>query len=132
LFLLDGARVFAPYHMFSMMGAFNADAVARAELYRGSLPARFGGALSSVIDLEHQDGTVGGRSYEGGLSVLGIRMMARDILPVANASWMVALRRTHLDLVADRFLEKDFPYAFHDVNARITIQPRSNQRVRAS
>jgi hypothetical protein len=132
LFLLDGARIFAPYHMFSMMGAFNADAVARAELYRGSLPARFGGALSSVIDLEQQDGTIGGRAYDGGLSLLGVRMMARDILPAANASWMLAFRRTHLDLIADNLLGKDFPYAFHDVNARFTIQPRSNQRVRAS
>lgn len=132
LFRVDGARVFAPYHMFGMLGAFNTDAIARAELYRGSLPARFGGALSSVIDLQQQDGAAGGRRYEGGLSALGLRVMARDVLPSENASWMFAARRTHLDVIAGDLLGHDFPYAFHDVNARITLQPRPDHRVRAS
>jgi hypothetical protein len=132
LFLLDGARVFAPYHMFGMVGAFNTDAVARVEMYRGALPARYGGALSSVIDLRHEDGASAGRQYDGGISVLGARVMVRDLLPAARGSWMLAARRTHLDLIAGDLLGKDFPYGFYDVNARVTLRPQGDHRVRAS
>ncbi|MEZ4455049.1 MAG: TonB-dependent receptor plug domain-containing protein [Gemmatimonadales bacterium] len=51
LYLLDGAPVLGPYHMFGLFGAFNPDAVDDAQILRGSLPARVGGALGSVVSL---------------------------------------------------------------------------------
>lgn len=132
LFLLDGARVFAPYHMFGMFGAFNADAIARAELYRGALPARYGGALSSVVTLEQREGDEEGRAIDGGLSVLSLRVAARDTLAFAHGSWMLAARRTHLDAVVDNLFGGDFPYAFYDVNGRVSLRPSPSHRLRGS
>lgn len=130
LFLFDGARVFAPYHLFGMFGAFNADAVERVEFYRGALPARYGGALSSVVDIEQREGSERLR-VDAGLSLLGLRGTARGNLPWGDANWLLAGRRTHLDLVAEQ-QGYDFPYAFHDLQGRLSFAPAPGQRVQAS
>lgn len=132
MYLLDGARVFAPYHMFGIFGGFNGDAVSRAEIYRGSLPARYGGALSSVVDLEQRAGPENGVEGAGGLGMLGVRMLLAGPLPVGDGSWMVAGRRTHADLVLDHLSERGFPYAFWDAHGQVTFRPHPEHRVRIS
>lgn len=132
VYLLDGARIFAPYHMFGMFGAFNADAVGRVEFFRGALPARYGGALSSVVALE-QEGVAGDTTrFEGGLSLLDARLMGSGALPAADGQWLLAARRTHADVVAATLLDDDFPYAFHDVQGWLSLAPASRHRLRAS
>ncbi|MEJ2184451.1 MAG: TonB-dependent receptor plug domain-containing protein [Gemmatimonadota bacterium] len=132
VYLLDGARVFAPYHMFGIFGSFNADAVGRAEVYRGSLPARYGGALSSVVDVEQRAGSEEGVEGAGGLGMLGMRLLLAGPTPVFDGSWMVAARRTHADLVLDRHSERGFPYAFWDAHGQVTLRPHPDHRVRLS
>ena len=73
LFLLDGARIFAPYHMFGLFGAFNADAVDRVEFYRTMIPARRRGALSASIEAQQRPGARDGIAFDGGLGLLGAR-----------------------------------------------------------
>jgi hypothetical protein len=128
LFVLDGARVFGPYHLFGMNGAFNPDAVERVEFFRGALPARFGGTLSSVVALEQREGTTGRPAFEGGVSLLGARLGARGGLPSSRGGWMVAGRRSHADLVFGAAM----PYAFYDAQARGSYALTPRQRVQGA
>lgn len=132
LFLLDEARVFAPYHVFGIFGAFNPDAVARADFFRGSVPARFGGALSSVVDLEQRDGSDDGVSVDGGASLLGTRLTVAGAVARANAKWMLAARRSDADLVMPHITGKEFPYAFFDAQGRVSVEPAAGHRLQGS
>lgn len=129
IFLLDGARIFAPYHMFGLFGAFNADAVERVEFYRTLLPARRGGALSASIEAQQRQGASDGIEVGAGLGLLGTRATVRGSLPWNDATWMVAARRTHLDAVLD-VLGRDFPYAFHDLHGRIDLRIGRDHQLR--
>ena len=128
LFLLDDARVFAPYHVFGMFGAFNPDAVGRVEFFRGGLPARYGGALSSVVQVEQRTGTDRALGVDGGLSLLGVRAAATGALRRGDTRWMLAARRSDADLV----MPGDFPYAFGDAQGRVSFTPARKHRVQAS
>jgi hypothetical protein len=132
LFLLDDARVFAPYHVFGAFGAFNPDAVSRVDFFRGSIPARFGGALSSVVDVEQRGGGAERLEMEGGASLLAARATAAGALPGGRGGWMLAGRRSDADVVLPRITGNDFPYAFHDAQGRLSIAPSPRQRMQAS
>lgn len=132
LFLMDGARVFAPYHLFGLFGAFNPDAIARVEFYRGAFPVRYGGALSSVVELEQRGGAAGRMRVDGGIGLLGARLAASGGLPWADGRWMVAGRRSHADVAIEQIAGDTFPYAFHDLQGRISLSPAARHRVRAS
>lgn len=132
LILLDGARVFAPYHLFGLFGAFNSDAISRAEFYRGAFPARYGGALSSVIEIEQRGGADERVRLDGGVGLLGARMLAAGALPHAEGRWMIAGRRSHADLAIQQIAGDTFPYAFHDLQGRVSLAPGAQHRVRAS
>ncbi|MDH5760773.1 MAG: TonB-dependent receptor plug domain-containing protein, partial [Gemmatimonadota bacterium] len=129
VFFLDRARIFAPYHMFGLFGAFNPDAVDRTELYRGSFPARFGGALSSVVDVRQRTGADDTGSEApiqldgaGGLSLIGARLALRGSMPSKGLNWGLGARRTHADLTLGSLTAPDnFPFAFHDVQGRIDL-----------
>ena len=132
LFLLDGARVFAPYHLFGLFGAFNSDAIARAEFFRGAFPARYGGALSSVVELEQRGGADERVRLDGGVGLLGARMTAAGALPWAQGRWMVGGRRSHADVAMEQIAGDTFPYAFHDLQGRVSLAPGADHRLRAS
>jgi hypothetical protein len=122
-FLIDGARVFGPYHLFGMNGAFNPGAVQNAEFFRGAFPARYGGVLSSIVAIDQRDGA-SGAPIEGGLSLLGARAMIRGSVDSGRATWMIAGRRSHADLVFGGAM----PYAFYDGQTRFTFAPSSRHR----
>lgn len=130
LFLFDGARVIAPYHMFGMFGGFNADAVSRVEFFRGALPARHGGTLSSVIEVEQREGG-GSPEFDAGIGLLAARLTAAGSLPGIRGGWLISGRRTHLDAVAE-LTGDDFPYAFHDLQGGVNLSPGGGHDFRAS
>lgn len=133
LILLDGARIYAPHHLFGIFSTVNSDAIGRAEFYRGALPARFGGALSSVIDLQSREPDPAAPwAAEAGLSLLGARLTTTGALPWAQARWLVAARRSHLDLLAPLTGGRDFPYALHDVQGALSLEPAADHTLRAS
>lgn len=130
IFLLDGARVYAPYHLFGIVGVFNADAVASAEFYRGSLPARFGGALSSVIQLEQREGADRGLEGDAGVSLLSARGVVRGALP--GGRWMLAGRSSYPYAGNYAFFGGNFPYSFHDFQGRVTLDSRPGSSMQGS
>lgn len=132
LFLLDGARVWAPYHLFGVTGVFNTDAVGRVEFHRGSLPARYGGALSAVVDLEQRSGEADGVHVEGGVSSLTGRAAVHGASASGRVSWMLAARSSEATVGSFKFMDASYPSEFHDVHGRLSLVPASGHTLRAS
>lgn len=122
--LLDGAPVFGPYHMFGMFGLFNPDVVESAELYKGSIPARYGGSLSGVVSARQRTGGTTGTRVSGGLSGVGLRAALDGRLPSSDGRWLVAGRKATIDLPG-----VDVPFAFHDLNLGLHLYPSEEHRV---
>lgn len=125
--LLDGAPVFAPYHMFGLFGVFNTGAIESTEFYRGSVPARYGGALSGVMSARSRTGSVRGTSASGGVSVLGVRVAASGAAPWAGIRWMAAGRKASVDIG-----RISIPYSFEDLNFGLEAHPAEQHRLRVS
>lgn len=126
LFLLDGAPVLGPYHMFGLFGAFNPDAVEEAQILRGSLPARVGGALGSVVSLRSTRSDA--LRVTGGATVLASRVAASG--PFGGAgSWLVAGRRTNLGFGEGGPFGIDMPYRFWDAQATVRVEPGRDQEI---
>lgn len=130
--LFDGVRVFAPYHLFGMLGAFNSHTVAGADLYRGALPARYGGALSSVLSIEQHDAAEPGVEPRATLSLVGasasLKWGSRD----AQSLFMVSGRRTWVDALMESLTGTRFPYSFWDVQGKAVVSPAPGHRVAGS
>ncbi len=125
--LIDGAPVFAPYHMFGLFGAFNADAVESTEFYRGSIPARYGGALSGVVAARQKTGSADETRFAGGVSLLGVRFAADGSLPWNEFRWLAAGRKASVDVA-----RISVPYSFHDLNLGLEAFPADEHRMRLS
>ncbi len=121
LILLDEATIYNPSHVFGFFSVFNADAIADVKLYKGALPARYGGRLSSVLDIRQREGnahTLGGQVTLGALASRGL---LEGPLPGGKGSWLVAGRRTYADvflkLSTNPNLRKSAAW-FYDLNAK--------------
>lgn len=125
--LIEGAPVFAPYHMFGLFGAFNADAVESTEFYRGSIPARYGGALSGVVAARQKTGSSDRTRLAGGVSLLSVRFAADGSLPWGGLRWLAAGRKASVDVATI-----DIPFSFHDLNLGIEASPADAHRLRLS
>jgi len=126
LYLLDGAPVLGPYHMFGLFGAFNPDAVDDAQILRGSLPARVGGALGSVVSLRST--RPDGLRVTGGATLLTSRVAASGPL-VGAGSWLVAGRRTNLGFGESGPFDIHVPYWFWDLQGTLRLVPGRDQEI---
>ncbi len=120
LILLDGTDVYNASHMFGLFSTFPADAAKSTELLRGGYPAKYGGRLSSVLNVITNEGNKQEVEVDGGLSLLASRMTVQG--PAVKGSWLVSARRTHLDPVmslARSALEaKALGYNFYDLQGK--------------
>lgn len=130
LILLDGVSLYSVDHLLGFFSVFTPEAVKKVDLYKGSFPARFGGRLSSVIDVRTNDGNM--QHYKGALSIGLLSSKAQIEGPIVKdrTSFNLALRRTYLDLLIKPLLENDTDggYYFYDINAK--IQHRFSDRDR--
>jgi outer membrane receptor for ferrienterochelin and colicin len=144
LVLLDGMTVYHVNHLFGFFSAFNSDAIKEVSIYKGGYPAKFGGRLSSVIDLNGKTGNVNEFNLDVGLSLLSINGMTQ--IPFFNkGSILISARRSFSGLLYDdifNFLsgndeepsvqagrlqgarrETELPVSyFYDLNAKISYQ----------
>lgn len=121
LILLDGVPLYNVDHLFGFFSVFTPDAIKKVSLFKGSFPARFGGRLSSVIDVRTNDGDM--KKYRGtfGMGLLSSKIQFEGPIIKDRTSFNVSLRRSYWDFVAKPFMDKDskFGYYFYDVNAKI-------------
>ncbi|RBL92809.1 TonB-dependent receptor [Chitinophaga flava] len=127
LILMDGTPVFNFSHFFGVYSLLNADVVKSADLYKGAFPARFGGRLSSVVDISLKDGDM--RHYHGDVAIgmISAKFNLEGPIIKDKTSFIVSARRSYPDLVYNMALKTDTDFGkdgafyayFYDVNAKI-------------
>ena len=131
LLLLDGIPVYNVNHLFGFFSVFNADAIKDVTLYKGSFPARFGGRLSSVVDIRMNDGD--NKRYHGNITVglIASKFNFEGPLFGKKTTFNISARRTYADLLLKPFIsssisknngggDANFAYYFYDLNAKIS------------
>lgn len=121
LILLDGVPVYNASHLFGFFSVFNADAIQNVSLTTGGFPARFGGRLSSVLEIDLKEGNRKEFHGQGSLGLIASKLTLEGPLFSEKTSFIISGRRTYWDLLARPFLPEDldFGYYFYDVNAKI-------------
>jgi hypothetical protein len=121
LILLDGAPVYNASHLFGFFSVFNSDAVKNVKLTKGGFPARFGGRLSSVVEINMKDGNNQEFNGQATLGLISSRLMLEGPLRKHTSSFIVSARRTYADLLVKPFLDDDENggYYFADLNAKV-------------
>ncbi|MGH7503717.1 MAG: TonB-dependent receptor [Longimicrobiales bacterium] len=117
LVLLDGAPVFAPFHIGGLIHALDTDLLRSASIYNGGAPARYDGGLSYVMDME----TRTGRTDRHHANVSADLLAARALLegPVTSGvSYVIGTRGVH-GLGAEPFVGEPFPYSYGDAVGRV-------------
>ena len=131
LILLDGLPIYNPFHLGGVFSVFNSDMVARAELMAGGFPARYGGRVASVLNVESAAGPPGFHGAAG-VSLLATRVaLADDIdlrsLGLEGARVRGSLRRSYFDVLFSPFF--DFPYHLTDAQVHATARTRAGGRL---
>lgn len=121
LILLDGVPIYKVDHLFGFFSVFTPEAVKKVTLFKSSFPARFGGRLSSVVDVRTNDGDMG--KYHGTISIglLTSKLNFEGPIIRNRTSFNISARRSYLDLFVKPFMPKDekMSYYFYDLNAKI-------------
>ncbi|UHG93637.1 TonB-dependent receptor [Spirosoma oryzicola] len=136
LILLDNTPIYNPNHLLGFFSAFNGDALKQADLTKGGFPARFGGRLSSVVELTTKDGATDKVHAEATGGIVASRLLVSGPLS-KKVTYVVAGRRTYLDLLTgllgkgtdDQPVLKTF---FYDVNAKLTIEAGDKDKLYVS
>ena len=100
LVILDEATIYNPSHLLGFFSIFNGDAIKAIELTKGGFPARYGGRLSSIIDVSMKEGNKQSYHGEGGIGVLSSHAMVEGPIVKGKSSFMVSARRTYFDILA--------------------------------
>lgn len=124
LILLDGVPVYNASHMFGFFSVFNADAIRNVEVIKGGFPARYGGRLSSVIDINMKEGDKNKLHGEGGIGVIASRLTLEGPIQKGKSSFMISGRRTYVDVLAQPFMNSDLKsgYYFYDLNGKANFK----------
>jgi hypothetical protein len=129
LILLDEATIFNSSHVFGFFSVFNPDAIKDLKLYKGGIPARFGGRASSVLDIYQKDGNSKKFSANGGIGLISSRLLLEGPLVKDKGSFLIGGRSSYahlfLKLSED---QKDNAAYFYDLNTKLSykINPNNN------
>lgn len=127
LILLDGISVYNPSHLFGMFSPFIPEAVSDVTLLAGGFPAKYGGRLSSVLDVTTREGN--SKRYTGHGSASVVAATASVEGPIPKGSFLVAGRRTYLpDVLLAALGVKGVGYYFYDVMGRVNCEPATDSR----
>lgn len=131
LIILDDAPVYNASHLFGFFSVFNGDAVKNMQLYKGGFPARFGGRLSSVLDIQMKDGNKQEFHGEAGIGLISSRLMVEGPILKNKASFLISGRRTYIDALIRPFMPSDskLGYFFYDLNAKINYDINPNNKL---
>src|SRR5690606_28654526 len=131
LVLLDEATVYNASHLFNFFSVFNPDAVKDFQLYKGGIPSRYGGRLSSVLDIRMNDGNSKQFAASGGIGLISSRLTLEGPLVKNKSSFLITGRRTYGDLFLklsnDEVINQNQLY-FYDLNAKVNYKINDNNR----
>lgn len=125
LILLDEAPVYNASHLLGFFSTFNSDAIKDVSVYKGGMPAQYGGRLSSVLDIRMNDGNKKEYTAEGGIGLISSRLKVEGPLSKDKSSFMISGRRTYADAFlafsGDSSIKNNTLY-FYDLNAKANYQ----------
>jgi len=132
LILLDEAPVFSSSHLLGLFSVFNSDAVKDAKLYKGGIPAKYGGRLSSVLDVRQKEGNNQTFGVNGGIGLLSSRLMVEGPIVKDKVSFMLAGRRSYFDIffpIATDPAVRESILFFYDFNAKVNYKINDKNQV---
>jgi len=122
LILLDEATLYSSSHFFGFFSIFNADAIKDVKLYKGGIPAKYGGRVSSVLDVHQKDGNKKEHHFTGGIGLISSRLMAEGPIQNNKSSYLIAGRGSYAHLFLKLNPEtKDNTIYFYDLNAKLNF-----------
>jgi outer membrane receptor for ferrienterochelin and colicin len=141
LILLDGVPVYNVSHLGGFFSVFNGDAIKNVTLTKGGFPARFGGRLSSILEIDMKEGNMKEFHGEGGIGIITSRLMLEGPIVKDKASFMISGRRSYLDIFARPLIKSafnqdnpnggdiGFDLQFYDVNAKVNWKVNEKHRL---
>ena len=134
--LLDGVPLYSVNHLFGFFSVFNADAVKNMSITKGGFPARFGGRLSSILEIYMKDGHMKEYHADATVSIIASKLTVEGPIVEDKASFMLSARRTYLDLLINPIIAQanrnnpdvttDPRYYFYDLNGSFGVWNRYN------
>lgn len=132
LILLDEAPVYNASHMLGFFSVFNSDALKDVTLYKGGIPAEYGGRGSSVMDVKMRDGNNKKFGASGGIGLIASRLTLEGPIVKDKGSFIVSGRRTYADLflkLSDDNRLKNSKLYFYDLNIKANYQLTQKDRL---
>ncbi|UQD57529.1 TonB-dependent receptor [Flavobacterium sp. K5-23] len=130
LILLDEATIFNSSHVFGFFSVFNPDAIKDLKLYKGGIPANYGGRVSSVLDIYQKDGSSKGFHMNGGIGLIASRLLIEGPLKKDKGSFLIGGRSSyaHLFLKLSEDQKNNSAY-FYDLNAKLSYKLNTNNNL---
>jgi hypothetical protein len=128
LILLDGAPVYGDSHMFGFFSIFNADIVSGLDLYKGGIPSKFGGRVSSVLDVSQQTGDLNEYKVNGGIGLISSRLLVQGPIKKDVGSFIIAGRASYAHLFL-KLTDLKSSVMFYDINSKFNYRLGANNTI---
>jgi hypothetical protein len=136
LVLIDNAPVYNTGHLLGFFSVFNNDAISNVTLYKGNMPANYGGRISSVIDFTMKEPDLEKFKADGGIGLISSRLSLSAPIVKNKLGVILSGRRTYIDLITKPFINREgvrgVPYYFYDLNGKIIWKPRPKDHITLS
>ncbi|MFV0571520.1 MAG: TonB-dependent receptor [Xanthomarina gelatinilytica] len=130
LVLLDEAIIYNTSHFFGFFSVFNSDAIKNIKLYKGDIPAKYGGRVSSVLDVRQKDGNSKQFGLTGGIGLISSRLTAESPLFKDKGSFLIAGRASYAHLFMPLIEDvKDDKISFYDLNLKTNYEINKNNKL---
>ncbi|MFD2823925.1 TonB-dependent receptor domain-containing protein [Lacinutrix iliipiscaria] len=128
LILLDEATIYNSSHLFGFFSVFNPDAIKDLKLYKGGIPARYGGRVSSVLDIYQKEGNSNAFHANGGVGIVSSRLLVEGPIKKEKGSFLLGGRASYAHLFLPLFDIDNVAY-FYDLNTKISYKINKNNNV---
>ncbi|GAA4269681.1 TonB-dependent receptor [Hyunsoonleella aestuarii] len=128
LILLDEAIIYNSSHLFGFFSVFNPDAIKDLKLYKGGIPARFGGRVSSVLDIYQKEGNSNEFHANGGIGIVSSRLLVEGPIKKEKGSFLFGGRSSYAHLFLPLF-DLDNIARFYDLNTKLSYKINQNNNI---
>ena len=128
LILLDEATIYNASHLFGLFSVFNPDAIKNLKLYKGGIPAEYGGRVSSVLDIYQKDGNSKKFEANGGIGLISSRLLAQGPIVKDKSSFLIGARSSYAHLFL-KFTDNPNSAYFYDLNTKINYRLNEDDRL---
>lgn len=132
LILLDEASVYNASHLLGFFSTFNSDALKDVTLYKGNMPAQYGGRLASVMDIKMNDGNTNNFEASGGIGLIASRLLLQGPIKKGKGSFLISGRRTYADMflkLSSKENQRNNKLYFYDLNLKANYTLGEKDRI---